>query len=344
MNVVELADSDRPLWDAYVHNAEGARVWHLSSWREVMQPIFGLRPHYLYAVEGGEVRGVLPLWEVKHLLSGHYFTSLPGGLCAEDELTARALVDRAKALVRERRARYLILRDSYRKWDLPELGTQDDHCTFMVRLTAEPEKMWRTLPRRTRNATDKATESGLEIASGAEHSPAFYSAYARSMRELGTPSQGAAFFRQISQQLPDQFRLLVVRNNPEVIGGGYIALFKDTVLCTWSGMLRQYYSIQPNSLLYWGVLKAGCEEGYRWADLGRSLRGSGTYEFKRKWAGEPQPLYQQVYLNGISQPPAVGSQREDDSKYRLFVQVWRRLPLPVAEMLGPRIRRAVPFG
>jgi CelD/BcsL family acetyltransferase involved in cellulose biosynthesis len=161
---------------------------------------------------------------------------------------------------------------------------------------------------------------------------------------MGTPTQGAAFFRQVQKQLPDHFDLLVVHSSPEVIGGGCTAPFRDTIYCTWSGILRDYYGLQPNYLLYWELLKRSCEAGFRRVDLGRSLRGSGVYKYKRKWGAEPRLLYQQFYLNRTSRPPAVGGQREEDRVYRFFVQVWRHLPLSVAEVVGPRLRRAMPFG
>ena len=66
--------------------------------------------------------------------------------------------------------------------------------------------------------------------------------------------------------------------------------------------------------------------------------------FKKDFGSEGQQLYQQFYLNGITQPPAVGAGMEEELKYRLFVKIWRRLPLPVAEALGPQLRRRMPFG
>ena len=123
-----------------------------------------------------------------------------------------------------------------------------------------------------------------------------------------------------------------------------MAPFKDTMYCTWGGMLRQFYDLRPNHLLYWETLKYGCENGFQWVDLGRSQWDSGTFAFKMNWGAEPRPFYQQYYLSGISRPPAVGSSREADAKYRLFVNVWRRLPLSMTEALGPQLRKRMPFG
>jgi hypothetical protein len=55
-------------------------------------------------------------------------------------------------------------------------------------------------------------------------------------------------------------------------------------------------------------------------------------------------LYQQYFLNGLSQPPAVGGTRADDVQYRSFVNVWQRLPISMTEFLGPHLRKRMPFG
>ncbi|MGD8791948.1 MAG: peptidoglycan bridge formation protein FemAB, partial [Anaerolineae bacterium] len=97
-------------------------------------------------------------------------------------------------------------------------------------------------------------------------------------------------------------------------------------------------------ILYWETLKYACEAGFRWADLGRSEWDSGTFHFKMHWQPEPRPLYQQFYLNGATQPPPVGGTRANSAQYRVFVKLWRNLPLSITELLGPQLRSSLPFG
>ena len=113
---------------------------------------------------------------------------------------------------------------------------------------------------------------------------------------------------------------------------------------TWGGMLRESFNLRSSHIWYWETLKYGCENGFQRIDLGRSEWESGTYNFKKHWLSEPQPLYHQFYLNRISQPPSVGSTREDDIQYQAFVKVWSHLPLSATEFLGPHLRKRMPFG
>jgi FemAB-related protein (PEP-CTERM system-associated) len=344
MQVAELQDHDKSEWDSYLDRSQESSIYHLASWKDVMESTFDLQAHFLLARQDGQIVGVLPLLHVESVLSGNYFTSMPGAISAETVEAAQALFKRAKELVNASGAQYLILRDSHRCWNFPELMTKDGHCTMMVDLSTDSEPIWRGVNRRVRQSTKRAIAAGLEVMNDPEQLEDFYPAYSTAMRDLGTPTQGIEFFRNILGHFPDQFTVMTVRNNHQILGGGLVAKFRDTVYQTWGGMLRQYYDLNPNYILYWETIKAACGAGYHWLDLGRSEWDSGTYRFKKHWLSEPQPLYQQFYLNGVDQPPRVGSKIREEPKYRFVVSIWQRLPMAVTEALGPWIRKQMPFG
>jgi FemAB-related protein (PEP-CTERM system-associated) len=344
MQVLELREEDREKWDTYVHTSPQATVYHLAGWKRVMEEAFGLNTHYLWAEEDGQTLGVLPLLHVTGRFAAPFFSSMPGAICAQNEDVARALLERAAELVRASGAVHLTLRDSFQRWDLPSLVTSEDHCTMLVRLPDDPDEIWWGVNRRVRQSIKKAYQANLEVVIGPQYLEDLYPAYAIAMREFGTPTFGLAFFRKLLSEFPDQFTVMMVCQGQTVLGGGFVAFFKDTVYNTWGGMLREYYDLAPNYILYWETLKYGCEQGYRWLDLGRSEWESGTFRYKKHWLAEPEPLYHQFFLNGRSQPPSIGSTRRSDFRYRSFVRVWRLLPLPMTEFLGPFLRKRVPFG
>jgi hypothetical protein len=78
------------------------------------------------------------------------------------------------------------------------------------------------------------------------------------------------------------------------------------------------------------------ERGLNVFDYGRSKRGTGSYDFKKNWGFEAQPLnYEYLLLrrDGIPQ------NNPSNPKYRAFISLWRRLPRPVANAIGPAIVR-----
>ena len=88
--IVELGSAGREAeWQIYVKNTPAASMYHALEWRDVLQRAFGHRSWYLMALDDGKARGVLPLVEMKSLLFGHFFVSLPfldyGGILADAE-------------------------------------------------------------------------------------------------------------------------------------------------------------------------------------------------------------------------------------------------------------------
>lgn len=344
MYVEVLGSEGRTSWDEFVLASKHSTIYHLSGWIDVMRDSFGLTPRYLIAKEGDRICGGLPLLHIKSKLSGHYFTSVPGGICSEDENAAYSLLEYAKSLVKEADAQYLILRDGHIKWNLPDLITDEQHCTFTVKLYDCPEDMWRNIDRRVRQHVAKAVKEELNVMIGNELLNEFYSSYSRVMHDMGTPSFSYAFFQNVFKQFPNNFTTIMIHNHKVVHGGIIAACFKDTIYMMWWGLPREYYKTRSGHILNWETLKFGCLNGFDYVDLGRSKKNSGTFVFKGRWPAETRQVYQQFYLNKISEPPNVGSEMDHDPRYRLFIHVWKHLPRQLTNVVGPQLRKRMPFG
>jgi hypothetical protein len=64
----------------------------------------------------------------------------------------------------------------------------------------------------------------------------------------------------------------------------------------------------------------------------------GSYSFKKNWGFEPQPLH---YEYCLYKRDAVPQNNPANAKYKLLIEAWRRMPMPVANWLGTD-RRAQP--
>jgi hypothetical protein len=71
-------------------------------------------------------------------------------------------------------------------------------------------------------------------------------------------------------------------------------------------------------------------------DFGRSKHGTGAFSFKKNWGFAPQPIFHEYQLKPGSAIPDVNPL---NPKYRIFINTWKRLPLAVANTLGPLIAR-----
>ena len=91
------APSQETAWDQFVRSSPNGTVFHLTAWKRVVETVFRMTPHYLFATDGDTIRGVLPIFEVRGLLSGHVLISVPygvyGGLCGTDPEARASLLD-----------------------------------------------------------------------------------------------------------------------------------------------------------------------------------------------------------------------------------------------------------
>jgi FemAB-related protein (PEP-CTERM system-associated) len=344
MSVIEIlsADPTDKAWDRAVETHPRATVAHLAAWRTIVREAYGHDSVGFVAREDGEVVGLLPLVLIRSRLFGRRLVSMPfldyGGIVAEPGSAAeRRLVQAARDHARAAGAQSLGLRQ-FHPGGIPP--TPGERVTMLLALTSEDE-VWRALPSERRNRVRKGERSGLTTHwGGAELLADFYRVFASNMRDLGSPVHSRKFFSCMLAGLGPVARVLVVRDpSGRAVGAAVGLFFRETIMVPWVSSLREAFALCPNFTLYWEIIRAGCREGYRTLDLGRSFRSAGTFEFKRQWGARPVPL---PWIFEALTRTATPSVDQDASRFRPAIEVWKRLPLPLATALGPWLRRQVP--
>jgi FemAB-related protein (PEP-CTERM system-associated) len=335
--VCALQRGDELAWDEFVSRSPEAGIYHRYGWARVIETSYGHAPVYLWAREGGRVRGILPLVLFRGPLGGRTLVSLPfldeGGLCADGEVARAALWAAALAAAGRQRAAAIELRQRPPSGlPLAPLGSK---VSVMLELAGDPDAMWRRLDPKVRNQVRKATGSGLAPSwCGVEGLDEFYEVFAQNMRDLGSPVHGRRFFAAVLEEFAGTARLLIVRDGTRPVAAGVCMVFRDTVLVPWASSLRQWRSRCPNNLLYWEVIRSACEKGLRWLDFGRSSPGSGTHRFKMQWGGVEQRLHWETSDRSSLVDPASPTSR-------LLTRAWARLPVALTRLLGPAVRRRI---
>ncbi len=326
-------------WDAYVQAAPEGTVCHLYGWREVIERAYRHRTFYLAATRGGDICGLLPLVLIQSRLFGRHLVSMPfmdyGGVVTLSGAAVRQqLIDTAIQLAQTHRATLALRCGTDQDLTLP---TWLDKLTMRIDLGTDVDALWKWLPSERRNRIRKGYKQGLETSfHGVEHLDAFYQIFATNMRDLGSPVHSRRFFHQMFATLAPYLRMIVVRHQGYAIAAACCLFYKETVTIPgWISALRPYFSLCPNQVLHWELMRYGIDHGYRVLDLGRSSKDTGTFEAKRQWQATPVQLYWYHY------PEIPASQREPSSFSRQ-VALWQRLPLPLANQVGPMLRRAIP--
>lgn len=329
-------------WDAYVDAHTDGTVDHLWQWREIFQDVFGHENVYLVARRGGEMVGVLPLVRFRSRLFGRFVVSLPflnyGGVLASDDVAAAALVERARTVGAEFGAAHVELR--HRRRQATELPYREHKLQLTRSLPATSEALWAAVDRKVRNQVRKAQKDGLTAESGGgELVEAFYAVFATNMRDLGTPVYSKRLFSETLRLFPDRARVHVVRAGGVPVAASITLRHRDAVLVPWASSLREYRARCPNMLLYWTMMEAAVQSGASTFDFGRSSPGSGPHQFKVQWGATETPMQWEYVLLSRN---AVPEQGPDNPKFSAAIDGWKRLPVAVANIIGPHIVRHIP--
>jgi len=327
-------------WDTYVAGCRGATFFHRSGWQRLIEDVFRHRTHFLYAERAGRIEGVLPLAHVKSLLFGDALVSLPfavyGGVAADTPDAATALENEAQALARRLGVDHLELRNVAARH--PDWPTQDLYVTFRREILADAEANLLAIPRKQRAMVRKGIKNGLrsEIDAAPDR---FFALYADNVRRHGTPALPRQYFEALQHVFgADCEALTVVDANGQPVSSVLSFYFRDEVLPYYAGDAVSARDLAANDFKYWELMRRACERGLKVYDYGRSKQGTGSFAFKKNWGFEPQPLH---YEYRLYRGDAIPQNNPMNPRYRALIALWRRLPLPVANVIGPRLARSL---
>ncbi|MFL0356469.1 FemAB family XrtA/PEP-CTERM system-associated protein [Erythrobacter sp. GH1-10] len=340
---VRLADFGDPVIveriEAFVAQQDGS-VFHRPSWLRAVEAGTGHRATGFISEQLGTITGWLPLTEVRSLLFGNSLVSsgfgVGGGICAESNEASKAL-----AVAVERHAVDIGFGEiELRGGPIPE-GWEcrsDKHSGFERPLAEDDEAELLAIPRKARAEVRKGLKNDLEIRTGrnARDLDRLYSVYSESVRNLGTPVFPKSLFRSMLEAFPESSDILTVLKRGEPIASVLSFYHNGAVMPFWGGGTFAARAERANERMYYELMLHARRKGMERFDFGRSKTGSGPYHFKKNWGFEPVPM-----TYGTWTAPGARTRDVDPTSevYSRKIAVWKKLPLPVANIVGPWIAR-----
>jgi serine/alanine adding enzyme len=362
-------------WKRVIENAYGHKAYYLlamgsslssnssnsSNPSNSMNPSNSVNP-------SNRLIGILPLFHIKSLIFGNQLASMPflnyGGILADDKESEIALLSEAVKLGKRLKASIIELRHTNPLWclngltsvDLLNCSTAAPHhgSTFkspvnlttsthkvrmLLKLPESKEELLKSFGAKLRSQISRPQKEGMTaVVGGGELIDSFYKVFSVNMRDLGSPVHSRKLFKEICGEFPQNVRIGVVRYKGAPVASGLIFCFRDTVEIPWASSLRKFNKFSPNMLLYWSFIEYVRDHGFEYFDFGRSTPEEGTYKFKEQWGAKPFPLY---WHHIISNGYPVGHRGSQKSKFETLVQYWKKLPVPVSNMIGPFIRKRI---
>ena len=325
-------------WDQFVMACAQASFFHRAGWQKVLHQVFRIEGYFLYAERDGQIVGVLPLAQVKSLLFGHALVGLPhtvyGGVAANDDGAARALEAKAQQIAQALGVDHLELRNVRRQHD--DWPVQDLYVTFRKAILPEEEANMLAIPRKQRAMVRKGIKHNLrsEIDPGVKR---FFALFSANVHRHGTPAMPRRWFQALRDEFGDDCEVLtVVSAEGKPLSSVMSFYFRDEVLAYYAGDDEAARDLAANDFKYWELMRRACARGIKVFDYGRSKQGTGPYAFKKNWGFEPTPLH---YEYRLYKRDSVPQNNPNNAKYKLLIATWRRLPIGLANWLGPFVVR-----
>jgi FemAB-related protein (PEP-CTERM system-associated) len=323
--------ADREAIRAFVLARPDAEPFHLPEWSDAVEKGCGQRAHILLAEDGrGAITGILPLTEMRSRLFGSALVStgfgVGGGILGED---ADALAEAAWRLAGDLGCASVELRGGVlpQSWE----SREGAYAGFAREIPGGDDAILKAIPRKQRAEVRRALGFGLDVSVGrgtADH----YRVYSESVRNLGTPVFPRALFEAVLEGLDAD--ILTVSRDGEPLASVLSLYFNGTVYPYWGGGTAEARPSRANDLMYYELMRHARSRGCTRFDFGRSKSGTGAFSFKKNWGFEPKPLIYAVK----------GDTRETNPlspKYRLQIALWKKLPLAVANLVGPLISKGL---
>jgi len=327
--------------EAFVAEHRGS-LFQRPAWLKAVDRGTGQVATGIVASRMGAIVGWLPLSLVQSPLFGRALISsgfgVGGGALADDAKVALQLCAAAQELAARCAATTVEVRggaipDSWTSWS-------DRHANFAADLAADDESQLLWVPRKQRADIRKSLDGELSISVGRDeqHRATHYAIYASSVHNLGTPVFPRSLFDAMLDQFAATSDILTVHSPQGPVASVLSFYHEGTVMPFWGGGTHAARTLKANERMYFELMLHARKRGMARFDFGRSKLGSGPYRYKKNWGFEAETL-----TYGLWSAPGVPARDLDptDASYSAKIALWKKLPLRVANTIGPFIARGL---
>lgn len=319
-----------------------ASLFHRPAWLTAVAAGTGQRAAGLVTERLGVITGWLPLTEVRSPLFGKALVSsgfgVGGGIVATSDTAVQALARQAEGYAVAGGFAGVELRggaipQGWESWD-------DKHCGFERPLADDDAAELLAIPRKARAEVRKGLGFGHMVTVGrsAGDLAAHFACYSQSVRNLGTPVFPRKLFKAMLEAFRDSSDILTVWRGDTPLASVLSFYHDGAVMPFWGGGSHAARAARANEVMYYELMLHARRQGMTRFDFGRSKTGSGPFAFKKNWGFAPQPLTYGAWAAPGAPPRNIDP---TDASYSRKIELWKKLPLPIANTLGPWIARGL---
>ena len=313
-----------PNYDEEILRLSKASVFHSSAWARVLSESYGYEPFYFGSTKNGRILSLLPVMEIRSLLTGARGVSLPfTDLCpeiAEDQFPTNNHSDQIASFGKIRKWRYFELRGA--RFAEPKWKPFCSYYSHELDLRKGEKELFSNLRGSTKRNIKKAVKEGVEVecSSSLQSLRTFYNLHCTTRKKHGLPPQPFKFFKKLHQHLISKGHGLVSLANyhGKMAAGAVYLHFGKKAVYKFGASDPKYTNVRPNNQVMWESIRRYINMGFESLAFGRTdMDNEGLLQFKRGWGVEEKVIDYYLY---------------DLSKSKLSKKKSLKLPTPFSKI------------
>ncbi len=296
MEIKIVDPTDYPDWDKIISESFEADIFHSAEWCQVLKSTYKFHPAYFAGLNNGSIRSLIPLMEVRSLITGDRAVGLPfSDYCnflGKSENDLQEIIEQIFAYGRNKKWKYLEFRS--RKF-LGDPVFSEIYYTHEIDLTRPASELWSSLKENNRRNIKKAMREGVKIKfeNNLASLESFYRLQVMTRKRHGLPPQPYNFFRNILNDIISKGLGIIIAAyyQEQLIAVSIFFNFNQKAIYKYGASDARYHYLRPNNLVMWEGLNWHRENGCLVLNLGRTdPEDAGLLTYKRLWGAKESEL------------------------------------------------------
>jgi FemAB-related protein (PEP-CTERM system-associated) len=341
LQIMPLADGGQE-WLDYLLTNDSADICQHPAWGDIFRKTFGRDSLLIVHRTEGKIDGGLPLILFNKRLDRYFarrsMISMPflnyGGLLYDNDEACDQILKACRQIVQSQNYDYLEMRHTARGiGDLADRSFKR-RITFRLNIDRPLEEIHKGFKKQLRTRLRKADNQGLEYYQGQDRLNDFYHLFSMAQQELGTPVMPKRFFALVLEYLSEHAEMMIAYKDNQPVGGKLVLKFNNRATMTWGCYPIRYKHLIANYYLTWELIQQLAQGKIKLIDFGRSPLDSGGHKYKSNWGPEEIPIYTEYIA---ANPDNIPNLKPDSGHYNKAIAIWKKLPLGITRIVGPRL-------
>ena len=166
MKIEIIDESKRKAWESFINEQPKAIAWQSYKWFDVLKKHYNVDFYPIVAFEGNEIRGILPLYNLKKSHKKNLLMSVPfavaGGIVSTNNESEKLLLDKAIELAGKHDNSNITFKQYKHKVE-GQLTTDENYCNKELQLNTNLDKVWNQISEFNRQKVEEGKNFKYEI-------------------------------------------------------------------------------------------------------------------------------------------------------------------------------------